>query len=314
MKHTPLLSVIIPTYKRSHFLHRAINSALNTAPRTDLEVIIIPNGSDSSWRTIAKQFRHQKNVIWSPIDRANAADARNHGMDISRGRYLRFLDDDDYLLPPALGQLKLIVESGAQVSQGGIDWLDAKGKIIRSQQVQHSHDLISSVLSPDFFSLSHSFLWLANIRKKYPWDNSLSIGDDLVFAMSASTHQELTYQKFNKSVGVWVHHEEKRLSTAIDHDQISLKTADILFNLRDDLHEQGKLTQERSQAICRQLWKISHTRFPFAPTTFSSLQRKILRKFPKSHPDELIFQTRISPLILEWALTPYRFLKHKLLS
>src|SRR5690606_1617249 len=90
----PLLSVIIPTHARPQFLPRAIDSALDAAPGGSVEVIVVPNGQDSSWVQIARGFRHDARVRWLPISQSGVSSARNHGLQSANGIYARFLDDD----------------------------------------------------------------------------------------------------------------------------------------------------------------------------------------------------------------------------
>src|SRR3546814_8013731 len=64
VKKKPLLSVIIPTYKRPQYLPRAINSAVQAAPDGDVEVIVVPNGPDDSWKNVAKKYQSEPRVQW----------------------------------------------------------------------------------------------------------------------------------------------------------------------------------------------------------------------------------------------------------
>lgn len=102
MKH-PLVSVIIPTYKRYNSLKRAINSVLRqTYPNFEL-IIVDDNEPDSRFRKMneflmgkltnnerIKYIKHKKSF--------NGAVARNTGISHSKGRYIAFLDDDDEFL------------------------------------------------------------------------------------------------------------------------------------------------------------------------------------------------------------------------
>ena len=96
----PLVSVIIPTYKRPNVLPRSINSVLNQS-YDNFEIIVVDDnfaGSDERKKTeiIMKQYLENSKVIYiQHPDNRNGSAARNTGFGISRGKYIMFLDDDD---------------------------------------------------------------------------------------------------------------------------------------------------------------------------------------------------------------------------
>ncbi len=96
-----LVSVVVPVYNTGLYLERCLNSLIHQTYR-DLEIICVNDGStDDSARVLdayaAKDSRikviHQKN--------AGAAVARNRGLDRANGRYVTFVDSDDWVEPEA---------------------------------------------------------------------------------------------------------------------------------------------------------------------------------------------------------------------
>lgn len=96
----PLVSVIIPTYKRSDLLPKAINSVLSQSYKNIEVVVVDDNDPESEYRQITekkmacffednrvKYVKHSKN--------RNGAAARNTGLQNCSGDYVCFLDDDD---------------------------------------------------------------------------------------------------------------------------------------------------------------------------------------------------------------------------
>ena len=104
LENPPLVSVIIPTYKRSDMLPRAIDSILNqTYPNIEI-IIIDDNIPNSEWRNttekLIEKYRNYTNVKYIRHPRnLNGAYARNTGIKYSNGEIVTFLDDDDYYLP-----------------------------------------------------------------------------------------------------------------------------------------------------------------------------------------------------------------------
>ena len=104
MKQAPLVSIIIPTYKRASFLQKALNSVLMQTYK-NIEVIVVDdNNPDSIDRKqtmeVISTYSVDKRVhyICHPFN-MNGAAARNTGIAHSHGDYLCFLDDDDIYYP-----------------------------------------------------------------------------------------------------------------------------------------------------------------------------------------------------------------------
>jgi glycosyltransferase involved in cell wall biosynthesis len=95
----PEFSVIIPCYKQAHLLPKAIESALAQARDVDLEVIVVDDGSPDNASEVAGRY---DGVIVIRQPNAGLCAARNRGILRSGGRYLLFLDSDDYLRPGML--------------------------------------------------------------------------------------------------------------------------------------------------------------------------------------------------------------------
>lgn len=97
---SPLVSVIIPTYKRSDVLSRSIDSVLKQS-YDNYEIIVVDDnnaGSEERKKTeiIMQQYFNNTKVIYvqHPYNK-NGSAARNTGFNTSKGKYIMFLDDDD---------------------------------------------------------------------------------------------------------------------------------------------------------------------------------------------------------------------------
>src|SRR3546814_16621147 len=76
---------------------------------------------DDSWKNVAKKYQSEPRVQWHSIATEHANVARNYGKQLARGKYIRFLDDDDYLLPAATKQLGIAVNTKAEITSGSVD-------------------------------------------------------------------------------------------------------------------------------------------------------------------------------------------------
>lgn len=104
MKNSSLVSVIIPTYKRTKTLESAIESIMRQTYE-NLEIIVVDdNGAESQYRksveAIMKQYQGNPKVNYVKNEKnLGGAAARNVGIQVARGEYLAFLDDDDAYYP-----------------------------------------------------------------------------------------------------------------------------------------------------------------------------------------------------------------------
>jgi len=114
---SPLISVIIPTVNRPRWLPRAVDSALAGMKSGEVEVIVVPNGPDKSWRESLQPYEGNKYVRVFPIPEPNANIARNAGLAVSTGAFVRFLDDDDYLIPEGANKQYELIQTSEPVRQ-----------------------------------------------------------------------------------------------------------------------------------------------------------------------------------------------------
>lgn len=101
----PLVSVIIPNYNYARFLRQAIDSVLGqTYP--NVEVVVVDDGSQDNSAAVLASYGTQIKSLYQV--NCGVAAARNRGAQASSGKYLAFLDADDYWLPTKLeGQIEL---------------------------------------------------------------------------------------------------------------------------------------------------------------------------------------------------------------
>ena len=100
-----VLSIIVPVYNVETYLQKCVDSLLNQdLPATDYEIILIDDGStDNSGQLcdILAAGGSNIHVIHQPNKGLGAA--RNTGIATASGKYIQFVDSDDYLCPNVLG-------------------------------------------------------------------------------------------------------------------------------------------------------------------------------------------------------------------
>lgn len=107
---TPKVSVIMLTYNREKLVSKAIESILAQS-ENDFEFIIVDNGSEDNSGKIADEYAKQDNRIRViHRKRGNIGSGRNTGLDEVKGKYVTFIDDDDWAEPDFLEFLCSLAE------------------------------------------------------------------------------------------------------------------------------------------------------------------------------------------------------------
>lgn len=106
MAENPLVSCVIPTYKRSDLLNRAVDSVLGQT-YSNVEVLVVDDNEKGSAesltvREIVESYSDSRVKLVTQPKHINGAEARNAGVRASVGDFIAFLDDDDYWLPTKL--------------------------------------------------------------------------------------------------------------------------------------------------------------------------------------------------------------------
>jgi glycosyltransferase involved in cell wall biosynthesis len=153
----PLISVIVPVYNAAAYIEKALVSVLCQLPCSELEVICIDDGSTDESACIIRQLATSNDNI-TLFSQANSgpAVARNMGLKLSRGRYVAFLDADDYLVNNAYKQLlRRIIEANSDVIFHGYKMVDVNGDLIR--EVSLPNKLFQSGLQCFRYFYHHGF-------------------------------------------------------------------------------------------------------------------------------------------------------------
>ncbi len=148
---SPLISIITPCYNNQAFVREAIASALDQT-YSNIEIIVIDDGSTDSSLEIIKSFGDQ--IHWETGKNRGAPLARNRGIEIAKGEYIKFLDADDVLLPDCLekqvAESKQLPPQRKAIVYGDAIWVDKNDQHINSCPLrprQPEEDTIAHILA-----------------------------------------------------------------------------------------------------------------------------------------------------------------------
>lgn len=307
----PLLSIVIPTHERPRLVARAIASALDTYKNADIEILMIPNGQDDTWQAVADQHAHDPRVQWHYLPAGNACAARNHGLAKAEGAYLRFLDDDDYLLPAAAEQLELIEREKLDACSAPLESTSPNGRIKTTVALPSKTDLVEAAMCSIGIALAQGSIFRTKRIRETRWRENVDLYDDYLWMLDVVTASEMTWTKTPAPVCAYVQHDGPRLSRIRRSSQNSRILVDALLHAHRELLTQGRLTPRRNQAVATALLTHAHSAFPASPVYLGAAIRKAKAIDPGAIPLQPIFERHPwlarHLLPIEWAALAPRY-------
>ena len=309
----PLVSVIIPTANRPQYLPRAVKSALAGMKQEEVEVIVVPNGPDQSWRTSLCDYLSHPSLRVIPISVANANVARNTGLEKARGHFIRFLDDDDYLIPASSrDQTIFALKSEAEFCSGRLLNIDEDERPLEIITFPKTSDFFCASFSISGFTLPTGNLIRRDCIRDIRWNPASSRTQDYVWMINLSAAREWKWLHYEAPVGYWYQHPNQRISTMRTSTDRPNQIIEIILALYKDLEASQRLNDSRRQAICSALWYFVHRSFPHQPLYLTNIASKARKICPGSRPEHPIFNSDIfnslDPLAAEWIMLPLRLL------
>lgn len=178
-----LISIIVPVYNVEKYVGQALDSLIKQTYK-NIEIIIVDDGSTDNSGIICKRYAEKDNRILV-IHTANngVAKARNLGINLAKGKYIGFVDPDDYIslemfekLYGALKECKADIACcrrinfGSENSVGGYNFSCEK-KILHKDQMMRIY-----VQSMDWSVCNK--LYKSNINKSYFFPENIKFGED----------------------------------------------------------------------------------------------------------------------------------------
>lgn len=109
-----ILSIVVPVYNVEDYLSKCLDSILNQdIDKDDYEIIVVNDGSTDGSGEIAEEYAERySNITLINQENQGLSGARISGIKVARGKYIQFVDSDDYLEPNVEKSLVEKMESG----------------------------------------------------------------------------------------------------------------------------------------------------------------------------------------------------------
>jgi glycosyltransferase involved in cell wall biosynthesis len=250
------VSVVIPTYDRLWCLPRAIASCRNTSCCT--QIVVVDDGStDGTWEWLQRQpgltalRQENQGQTW----------AINRGVAHSAGRYLRFLDSDDFLLPGTIDrQLSEAERSGADIVYSKVD--------LYFEQTEERRDLPELPDWDDFMAVQLGeapgghflgMLFRRELVEQVPRRPDFALREDRMFLLEVAL-LEPRLARVPGPAGCWVQHGGQMQAGYRGMQAVvaNWQNLSIFERTLSRLEQRGRLTERRRKAACRTLWPLAH--------------------------------------------------------
>lgn len=212
----PLVSVLIPVYNVEKYLERCINSVLNQN-YNDYEIIIVDDGSTDSSSILCDRFYNSNPSKIKVIHKKNEGlpAARLEGVINSCGKYVIFLDSDDYLLENAISTFVTHIEQGYDIVRCKIlredtitkeRWIEtySNKESILNGNISFLENIIKSSIPPYL----HSGIYRRTVIKNQIFEllknHQVNIGEDwytnIYIGYNVKKYKEIDYTLYCYSV------------------------------------------------------------------------------------------------------------------
>ena len=131
-----LISVIVPVYKVENYLHKCVDSIINQTYK-NLEIILVDDESPDNCPKICDDYAKRDSRI-KVIHKKNGglSSARNAGLDIAKGKYIEFVDSDDYIDIEMISVLyNLLIQNQADMSICSLQYVGENEKKLTNPKV-----------------------------------------------------------------------------------------------------------------------------------------------------------------------------------
>lgn len=167
-------SFIVPVYNTEKYLKKCLDSLVNQTYK-DFEIIVVNDGStDKSSNIISKYQKKYKNIIVIDKENEGLSMARNRGVQKSSGKYIIFVDSDDYV------SNKLLEEVDKKIDDSDILRFQIATEDEEYTKINEYHEeVFESMCGYDAFKYLSSYhfvepAWCYVIRKSYYIENKFS--------------------------------------------------------------------------------------------------------------------------------------------
>ena len=284
--YNKLVTIIIPCFNAARWLKEAVDSCLNQS-YSAIEIIVIDDGSTDESLDIIKSYDNK--IIWETGKNRGGNHARNRGFALSKGKYIQFLDADDYILPEKISrQVRFLEKTNADVVYG--DWrhqqhLSSGKTFLEKIKVSGAQeDILESLLADWWVSPACILFTREIVEMSGGWDEKLKAGQDRDFFLSVVMNgAKVSYQSGCYSV----YRRYGRVTVSGSSPTKYLESHyKIVKKAEQKLDRQQRLTDKYRRALAQSYFSMARKYLAIEPSKYYKFREKSLALDPNFKPSE----------------------------
>jgi glycosyltransferase involved in cell wall biosynthesis len=248
----PIVSVIIPAYNAADYIGAALDSIFSQT-LNDYEAIVINDGSPDTTQLEQALAPYLARIVYLKQENRGAASARNAGLRIARGRFVAFLDADDFWLPVYLTSQINFLESSK------VDLVYADAELLGDSQLagrtyMETAPSSGEVNAESLLALRCNLITSGVVARRQPiievgmFDEAIRRGHDFDLWLRLAKHgAKMAYQR-----KVLLKH--RILESSLSGDIASQYQR--AFKVLDTIRQRGNLTAREASTLDHTLQKI----------------------------------------------------------
>lgn len=193
----PFFSIITPVYNAEKYIQKCIESIQNQK-FSDFELILVNDGSSDNSGGLCDYYavKDQRIQVFHKKN-GGVSNARNFGLDKATGKYIIFLDSDDYFTPDTLVVCKdIIAENSLDILQFSLQGILSNGAPSNKTTIRHD---TTETLSPDEYLKKEQLQVCAGgscIKRsiiedyKIRFDEKIKLAEDQLFVLNSILHSQ----------------------------------------------------------------------------------------------------------------------------
>lgn len=276
----PKISIIVPVYNVEEYLNRCIDSILNQTFQ-DFELILVNDGStDNSGQICDNYAIRDKRIRVIHKENGGVSLARNKGLDIARGKYVQFIDSDDYIEKDMLDKVyNTMLKENSDIIFWGFKLYTNDMKFTK-KHVYHGEDTLNkdknlnliNLYKKDLFGYICCKLFKLEIIKKYNirFKEKMSFLEDEEFTCQYCRYIE-NICILDDSPYIYIDYKDSdRITLSNSNKHMDIYTRDMVFkSWKDMLYEKNseeyykdflldKYIKIFYNLICHTIWRDSN--------------------------------------------------------
>lgn len=168
----PVFSIVVPVYKVEKYLDKCVQSIINQT-YSNLQIILVDDGGADNCPKMCDEYAHKDSRI-TVIHKQNGglSDARNAGIDSAVGKYVMFVDSDDFISEDALEKLLPYTKENFDIIAGDGICQGAKKSLTHDFDLEKSNgrEYLKYALSKSSMPMAS---WLYIYKKDFLKENDL---------------------------------------------------------------------------------------------------------------------------------------------